>query len=384
MRHRRASPTTVAGCALSQDATKSLVDGEGQPDRHVRLHQVEEQHLTRGVRVGANDDAKGLKEGEPSSQRCWSNPSASALGRPIDKLRATLQSPDALCAVDHRSCPDESAGARVKGVVPLVLAAGLATLFVWTGTHDLECYENAFYSLNRGTSATVVSSFGQPVYTLSLGLGTRLPLHGNLGASPAAALARVLPDPATHWLLLTLSMAAAALLVVYALQPLGGPLVAWGGILTLFWSQPMVAYTVFNDWPETAVTYCALVGGIFAPHALAMAGARRDATARWTRPSLLAITFCLLATAHPGTGRSWQGRWGFRRCCCSCGRWTAAPTGGRPLRPWLWWVRSHSRSICPTWRVSRRWGRAWHERYKARTGSSCWSRTASRGPRRPA
>ena len=188
----------------------------------------------------------------------------------------------------------------VAGIVPVVLAAGLATLFVWTGTHDLECYENAFYSLNRGTSATVVSSFGQPVYTLSIGLGTRLPLHGTLGASPAAALARVLPDPATHWLLLTLSMAAAALLVVYALQPLGGPLVAWGSILTLFWSLPMVAYTVFNDWPETAVTYCALVGGIFAPHALVMAGARRGATARWTRPSLLAITFSLLATAHPG------------------------------------------------------------------------------------
>jgi hypothetical protein len=188
----------------------------------------------------------------------------------------------------------------VAGIVPVVLAAGLATLFVWTGTHDLECYENAFYSLNRGTSATVVSSFGQPVYTLSLGMGARLPLHGNLGASPAAALARVLPDPATHWLLLTLSMAAAALLVVYALQPLGGPLVAWGGILALFWSLPMVTYTVFNDWPETAVTYCALVGGIFAPHALVMAGARRGATARWTRPSLLAITFSLLATAHPG------------------------------------------------------------------------------------
>jgi hypothetical protein len=188
----------------------------------------------------------------------------------------------------------------VRGGVPLVLAAGLATLLVWTGTRDLECYENAFCSLNRGTSATVVSSFGQPVYTLSLGLGTRLPLHGNLGASPAAALARVLPDPATHWLLLTLSMAAAALLVVYALQPLAGPLVAWGSILALFWSPPMVTYTVFNDWPETAVTYCALVGGIFAPHAFLMVGARRDATARWTHPSLIAVTFSLLATAHPG------------------------------------------------------------------------------------
>src|SRR5687767_3684720 len=170
-------------------------------------------------------------------------------------------------------------------------------MLVWTGTHDLECYENAFCSLARGTEATTVNAFGQPVYTLSIGLGTRLPLHGNLGASPAAMVARVLPDPATHWLLLTLAMAAAALLIVYALQPLGGSLVAWGAVVAVFWSPPMVTYTVFNDWPETAVTYCALAGGAFAPHALVLAGASGSTSARvrWTRVALLALTFSLLA-----------------------------------------------------------------------------------------
>src|SRR5687767_3027961 len=175
-------------------------------------------------------------------------------------------------------------------------------MLVWTGTHDLECYENAFCSLARGTDTATVNAFGQPVYTLSIGLGTRLPLHGNLGASPAALLARVLPEPATHWLLLMLAMGAAALVVIHAVQPLGGPLVAWGAVLVLLWSPPMVTYTVFNDWPETAVTYCALVGGIFAPHALVMARLRQGSggQAGWARWALLALTFSLLAMAHPG------------------------------------------------------------------------------------
>ncbi len=215
---------------------------------------------------------------------------------------ARVQSPDAIRSVDRGPDADDSIGARVKGIVPLALAACLAAVLVSIGTHDLECYENAFCSLARGTEATAVTVFGQPVYTMSIGLGTRLPLHGNLGASPAAALARWLPDPATHWLLLALSMGAAALLVVHALQPLGGPLVAWGTVAALFWSQPMVAYTVFNDWPETAVTYCALVGGIFAPHALVLAAGPRAvaAASRWVWPSLLAVVFSLLAAAHPG------------------------------------------------------------------------------------
>ena len=154
-------------------------------------------------------------------------------------------------------------------------SAIVAAALVGVGTRNLETYESAFVSLDRGTAMPAASVAGQPVYTLALGLGTRLPLHGNLGASPAASVARLLPAPATHWLLLALSMAAAALVVLRALEPAGGRVVAWWSVALLFVSVPMVAYTVHNDWAETAVTYCALVGGMFAPHA--WPGLREDA-----------------------------------------------------------------------------------------------------------
>ena len=174
-------------------------------------------------------------------------------------------------------------------------------MLVGVGTRDFETYESAFVSLDRGTAMPAASVAGQPVYTLALGLGTRLPLHGNLGASPAASVARVLPAPVTHWLLLALSMTAAALVVLRALEPVSGRLVAWWSVTLLFVSLPMVAYTVHNDWSETAVTYCALVGGMFAPHAWP---GLRDAAATGRRrlesAGLLALVASLLATAHPG------------------------------------------------------------------------------------
>jgi len=168
------------------------------------------------------------------------------------------------------------------------------------GAHDLECYENAFHSLDRGTDSRYVTVLGQPVYTLSLGLGVRLPLHGNLGASPAALLAPGLPAPLVHWLLLAAALAAAIVVVQVALEPLGGRMVSWLAVLLLFCSVPMVAYTVYNDWPETAITYCALVGGVFAPHALLQVGCLRGTRRRLAVWGLLAIVFGLLAASHPG------------------------------------------------------------------------------------
>jgi hypothetical protein len=142
---------------------------------------------------------------------------------------------------------------------------------------------------------------GQPVYTLAVGLGTRLPLHGNLGASPASSVARLVPAPVTHWLLLALSMTAAALVVLRAIEPAGGRLIAWWSIALLLVSLPMVAYTVHNDWPETAVTYCALVGGMFAPHAwVAMRETGNSRRGLLQRIGLLALVASLLAIAHPG------------------------------------------------------------------------------------
>ena len=177
----------------------------------------------------------------------------------------------------------------------------MAAALVGAGTRDLECYESAFVSLDRGTAMPAASVAGQPVYTLAVGLGTRLPLHGNLGASPAASVARVLPAPVTHWLLLALSMAAGAAVVLRALEPAGGRLVAWWSVALLFVSVPMVAYTVHNDWPETAVTYCALVGGMFAPHAwVAMRETGHGRRGFLERIGLLALVASLLAVAHPG------------------------------------------------------------------------------------
>lgn len=182
----------------------------------------------------------------------------------------------------------------------LVAASVVAAVLVGVGAHDLECYENAFHALARGTNARYVTVLGQPVYTLSLGLGVRLPLHGNLGASPAALLAPRLPVPLAHWLLLAAALAAAIVVVQVALEPLGGRAVSWLAVWLLFCSVPMVAYTVYNDWPETAITYCALVGGVFAPHALLQVGRLGVARRRLAGWGLLAIVFGLFAASHPG------------------------------------------------------------------------------------
>ena len=189
----------------------------------------------------------------------------------------------------------------LKLLSSLAAAALVAAVLVAVGAHDLECFENAFHSLDRGTDAHHVTVLGQPVYTLSLGLGVRLPLHGNLGASPAALAAPWLPAPVAHWLLLTAALVAAIAVVRVALDPLGGPAVSWLSVLALFASAPLVAYTVHNDWPETAVTYCALVTGIFAPHAfLELLGISRPGRRRLATAGLAAVVFATVAASHPG------------------------------------------------------------------------------------
>src|SRR6187401_249680 len=77
----------------------------------------------------------------------------------------------------------------------LLVGALLSAFIIAIGNRDLENYEHSFFSLNRGTRTETVKAFGQPVYTLALGLGVRLPLHGNLGASPAAAVAPFVWEP---------------------------------------------------------------------------------------------------------------------------------------------------------------------------------------------
>ena len=183
------------------------------------------------------------------------------------------------------------------------LAAGalVAALLTLAGTRDLESYEHAFFSLARGTGVESVQILGHPVYTLAIGLGVRIPLHGNLGASPAAALASVLPDPLTYWMLIALSMGAAMIVVRRALEPLCGGAIAWVANALLFCSVPMVSQTVYNDWPETAVTYCALVGGIFAPFAfLALVRVERTGGRRRAMLGLTALVGSFIAMVHPG------------------------------------------------------------------------------------
>jgi len=186
----------------------------------------------------------------------------------------------------------------------LAFAGGIATLVLLVGVQDLESYDHAFFSLDRGTAADPVRFLGQPVFTLALGLGVRLPLHGSLGASPAAAVAPYLPAPLTYWLLITLSIGAAVAVVRHALEPLSGRVISWLAAALLFCSLPTVNYTIFDDWPETAVTYCAVVACVFAPHALLALRQPSASSHRRTRHlgSLLmaGTVWGLVGLAHPG------------------------------------------------------------------------------------
>jgi hypothetical protein len=184
----------------------------------------------------------------------------------------------------------------------LVFGGSIATLVVLLGTRDQESFETAFFSLDRGTATAVVRVLGQPVYTTAVGLGVRLPLHGSLGASPAAALAPYLSDPLTYWLLLGFSIAASAMVVRHALEPICGPVASWVALVLLFLSVPTVNYTLYDDWPETAVTYCAFVACVFAPQAL-VASLGTPGSPRLQRIaafSAIATCWSLIALSHPG------------------------------------------------------------------------------------
>jgi hypothetical protein len=192
------------------------------------------------------------------------------------------------------------AAGRLLGA--LAFGGSIAAIAIVVGTRDLESYEHAVFSLNRGTAVRVVSVIGQPVHTLAFGFGVRLPLHGSLGASPAATLAPYLPLPLTYWLLLAFTIAAALLIVRRALEPTCGQPVSWMAAVLLFCSVPMVNYTIYDDWPDTAVTYCASVACVFAPHAMlnSLYAAATRAGRRIGALSVAATVWALLVLAHPG------------------------------------------------------------------------------------
>jgi hypothetical protein len=187
-------------------------------------------------------------------------------------------------------------------IAALAFGAALAISVILVGTGDVESYEHAVFSLDRGTSAQTVRVFGQPVYTLALGLGVRLPLHGSLGASPAALVAPHVPAPLTYALLLTFAIAPALLLLRHALESTCGRLVSWLASVLLFCSVPMVNYTIYDDWPETALTFCAYVVCVCAPHAMlaVMRPAHARATRRLAASAVGATVWAFLALAHPG------------------------------------------------------------------------------------
>ena len=110
------------------------------------------------------------------------------------------------------------------------------------------------------------------------------------------------PEPVTYWLLLTLAFGAAAFIVRHALEPLCGRLLCWAAAILLFFSLPVVNYTITDDWPETAVTYAAIVACVFIPHALlTLSTAPLDAGARVRAAvSLVGLFWGLMAISHPG------------------------------------------------------------------------------------
>jgi hypothetical protein len=129
----------------------------------------------------------------------------------------------------------------------------------------------------------------------------RLPVHGSLGASPAAAVSPFLPVPVSYGLLLIWAIASAVLVVMYALQPICGRLVSWLAIAHLFCSLPFVTYTIANDWPEIAVAYVAIVACLFAPHALlAVRSEPRLVARRIAWLSIAGRVWSLVAVAHSG------------------------------------------------------------------------------------
>ena len=183
----------------------------------------------------------------------------------------------------------------------LAFSCSIAALVILIGPRDLESYDTAFFSLDRGTAVQSEHVLGHPVYTLSLGLGLRLPLHGSLGASPVAALGPLLPMPLTYGLLLACAIASALMVVRYALEPMCGRLVSWLAVVHLFCSMPIVTYTISSDWPEIVVAYIAIVACVFAPHAmLAARAARSTAEGRLVWLSIAGVVWSLVAVAHSG------------------------------------------------------------------------------------
>ena len=190
----------------------------------------------------------------------------------------------------------------LRRVAPtLAFACGIAATVILIGPGDLESYDTAFFSLDRGTAVQAEHVLGHPVYTLSLGLGLRLPLHGSLGASPAAAVAPYVPMPVTYGLLLVFAIASAVVVVRYALEPICGRLVSWLTIAHLFCSLPIVTYTIASDWPEIVVAYIAIVACVCAPHALLTTRGVEGSTARrvvWW--SIAGLVWSLVSVAHSG------------------------------------------------------------------------------------
>ncbi|MBI4486817.1 MAG: hypothetical protein HY655_12470 [Acidobacteria bacterium] len=198
------------------------------------------------------------------------------------------------------------------------------------GTSDLESYEQAWFSMDRGTAVQTVRILGHPVYTLAIGLGARLPLLPNLGASPAAFLAPYLPAPWTYWLLMTCAIAMAAFTVRHALEPLCGRIVSWLALVLLFCSAPMVNYTLTDDWIETAVAYCGFVACVFSPHAiLSLCGTHRPSAGRHLHGT--AIRRHLKRASRRAVWHAIE--------CCPGSAWHSGPANrvgcaSRSTRPW--------------------------------------------------
>lgn len=188
-------------------------------------------------------------------------------------------------------------------LLSLTLAV-LVPATVWAiGVRDLESYQHAMFSLVADSPGRV-SLLGIPVYEAGVGLGARLPLHGNFTAHPLAPLLAQTDARFAYFTLFAVHLFVSTRLLTAAARRLGGTGV-WAVLpaVLLSVSLPVVCYSVSNDWPETLtglLGMAACVGGVLWLPAWTLRGYPTYRSAAAHALVGLSVPGLIAASGHPG------------------------------------------------------------------------------------